>query len=126
MERMTAGRAPLEAERKRRDNISIFVGRIVERRDSEMSHHALILNYEELSDSQRNDLIQVICDDHSGIGEEMAFQTLHDQPLLDDRYRRSLLEHIVASGDKTTSSLTLQFVPELGEWEARLRDVLAS
>jgi hypothetical protein len=124
MERMSRPGQRSEALRSRRESISSLVAEISERNDAELSYHCLVLNYLELTDNERKKLVNIICETPNGSGEEVAFRTLLKQPELDEPLRDALLERIVASADKTTCSMTLQWISRLGPWEQRLKSVL--
>ena len=97
---------------------------IAYRKNSELSYYFLILHDNELGALSKAKLVQVIVEDKTR-GSEFAFRLLRDQQTFDREFREALLGKIVASADKTTCSLTLQCVPDLGDWEGRLKDVLS-
>lgn len=108
---------------KRQETIDRFATRTFELKDPELAYCCIQLHGDALSAQQKSELVDVIANAKDPRADEMAFRLLRDQPELSPQLRDALFEYLVASGDKTTCSLTLQFVSNLGHWEARLLDV---
>jgi hypothetical protein len=92
--------------------------------DARLSYLFLLAHWNDVTRVQKTGLVNAITRDEKD-GSEMAFRLLRDQPELEADFRDALIEGIVDSGDKTTCSLTLQFIPNLGAWDQRLRDTLS-
>lgn len=96
------------------------------RKDSELAYYFMLLHGGEFGELSRMKLVQTVVDDPNQRGTEMAYRLLRDQPTLDQEARDALFGRIVTSGDRTTCDLALGFIPRLGVWERKLRDVLSS
>lgn len=101
----------------------------IEMRDSEIAHDILILHYgQELNPNYAYDLVQIIAEDESDRHNELVFQTLRDQPNLEETLKDSLIESVIRTGDKTSCNLLLQILEENDRthWKSRLEQVLES
>ena len=127
MEKMPRPEASDKALEKRQERVGGLVDLINElhaQSEAFFAQNCLFLLDAELTDPQKESLIQVICRNTNASGEQAAFETLHELPGLDERYRTLLFEFIISSGDRPLCRMTLHFVSNLGPWETKLRETV--
>jgi hypothetical protein len=113
-------------EVRRKERVGDFVDFVLHQADPELAYYCLVLNYPELDEKGKAGLVNVIVVNATSRASEFAVRLLCDRPDLDTRARDALLEHIVEQGDKTSCSLVLTLLPNLGIWERRLRETLSN
>jgi hypothetical protein len=120
MEQIKRPKVTQEAMR-RKERIGNFIRYIVHEASPELAYYCLSLDHDETG---RNRVLNVILADRTDRANEFAIRLLRDQPHLTASARDVLLEHIVDLGDKTSCSLALMLVRDLGPWEERLQRAL--
>ena len=113
-----------EALRRRQITLKNFTQCIVGAADPELSYYCLILNYDEIDQATKNQLLDVILADRTLAACQFAFKLLRDQPRLPTPSRDALFKHVIDLADGNTCRFVLDFVRNLGPWEDRLRAVL--
>jgi hypothetical protein len=119
MERFQLSDTPRDTS-KRKERVAHFVNYIIHHADPELCYFCLALNYDEMDQTEKSRLVNVIANAKTNHASEFALRLLCDQPKLDAGARDALLRQIVQQADKTTCSLALTLVPNLGSWESKL------
>ena len=124
MERVKLSEATKDVSR-RKEGLADFVNYIVHHADPELSYFCLALNYDEMDETTKSHLLGIIVNDKTNRASEVSLRLICDQSRLDVDERDALLGKIVEQADKTTCSLALTLVPNLGPWEAKLQAVFS-